>query len=124
MTSRATLARTSRTRLPFTFPFRLRTTDSAIYSLGTTSTFRFRCSMAFLVAGPMAAMRSAGAKALLLCELERGAEASLFHGAIRGNIHEIIERFCNLVVFGDFESFRKRFHIASTPFTLVRINQS
>src|ERR1700751_3183636 len=79
MTSRATLARTSRTRFPFTFPFRLWTTDSATYSLGMTSTFTPRCSIAFFVAGPIAATRRPRAKAPELLSLERGPEGPLFH---------------------------------------------
>src|SRR5215472_15943108 len=83
MTSRATLARTRRTRLSLTFPFRLRTTDSATYSLGTTSTCRPRFSMAFLVAGPIAAMRKSGADARESLRRERGPEGPLLHGCFR-----------------------------------------
>ena len=52
ITSRATFARTSRTRFPFTRRRRLLTTDSATYSSGTTSTRTPRFSMAFLGGRP------------------------------------------------------------------------
>jgi hypothetical protein len=88
ITSRATLARTSRTRFPFTRRWSAATTDSAMYSFGVIVTFSPCSSMAFLVAGPMAAIfRWANARVLI------------FFFAMRSNK-------------------------ASTPFTLVRTNQS
>jgi hypothetical protein len=71
--------------------------------------------MAFFVAGPMAATRRPGAKALDFLRAERGAEAPLFHGTPGNGSPGSPDVAAN---------FSIRDHIASTPFALVRISQS
>jgi hypothetical protein len=89
--------------------------------------------MAFLVAGPIAAMRrrwESGAKARDFLCAERGPEGPLFH--VNSGHVDSDHVDAGHVDFGQVDSvpvdlriaFSIRAHMASTPFTLVKMSQS